>query len=200
MLSVIKRPIFKLSFLSAGAVLLAATFYDRLWSETHIACVGVMAVLGLAYLVMLCWGLVFWIEKRHYRKAYLPFTICVTAGMLIWLLPLNQLLDRTEFKLARGKYEQAAIMAVDNQAEGENYLYNLPGKYRLLSAGGGQAVVLQKNARAVFFYTYHDSGSKKGFVKLLDGQRFADCSESLCANLTMVRPMGNNWYYIAGDE
>lgn len=200
MLSVTKRPIFKTAILSSVVLLGTLFVFERLWSEARAGCALLIAVAGLFYIVTLLWTVVFWIEKRHYRIPYVPFCISLLAGLMAYGLPLSRICDDAEFAVLHNKYDKVANLALQSRGDTNVYNYRLPHKYRRLSVGGGDAVVVQnKDARAVMFYTFRDAERSKGFIKLAKGQNIGECARSLYNEVDSIKPMGHNWYYVAGE-
>ncbi|PTQ99616.1 hypothetical protein C8P68_102443 [Mucilaginibacter yixingensis] len=200
MLSVIKRPIFKTAILSSGLLLITLLILERLWSEARVECALLVGCVGLFYAVTFLWTVVFWIEKRHYRIPYVPFCISLITGLIAYCIPLNRVCDRAEFAVLHNKYEKMANLVLQSRGDTNVYNYRLPHRYRKLSVGGGDAVVVQnKDVRAVMFYTFRDAERSKGFIKLSRGQNITECAHSLYNEVNLVKPMGNNWYYITGE-
>lgn len=199
-ISVTKRPIFKTTIVSSGLLLIALTLFERLWTDSRGICALLLGIGGLGYVVTLLWTIIFWIEKRHYRIAYMPFAISLTTGIIAYCIPLNRVCDKAEFALLHNKYDKMAQMVLQSRGNNEVYNYKLPHRYHKLSVGGGDAVVMQnKDTRAVMFYTYRNAGREKGFVKLAQGQNIDECLRSRYSEIDTVRPMGNNWYYVTAE-
>ncbi|MES2275349.1 MAG: hypothetical protein V4592_04960 [Bacteroidota bacterium] len=201
MISTLKRPVFKLSVLSALLLFFSIAFGEELWSDYWMYYAFIEMFIVASGGMVLVWSIIFWFDKPLYRLVWLPCCINVLTAAIVIFMPLNWLRNKVWFTIRHHGYEAAANMALNAKSDTAGiYLYPLPGRYHSLSAGGGEAYVIrQKDAKAVFFYTLRQQDSKKGFVKIDDGKKIDQYLQYLCNEVYIVKPMGGNWYYVSGD-
>lgn len=199
-----KTLVYKLSLISSICLFFSTALAYRLWSGLWI----LYGFIELA-LILICggtvlWGIIFWIKKyKEYRLAFLPCIISSVFIALIIILPLNDIRTKLEFSTFKNQYENAVdfVLSSNTDPSNDHINYKLPWKYKFLSTGGGEVIVINKAAdKGVFFYTFRGApDGMSGFFKIKGDGKIENMKADLCSRITELKYLGDNWYYIAGN-
>jgi hypothetical protein len=113
-------------------------------------------------------------------------------------LPLNWIRTKAEFELNKNEYEAAAKFVTKVKLDSTLNTYQLPDKYRHLSAGGGEVYILKNSeCKVVLFYTLKgDFEVKNGYAKVLNDKSSLEC---FINEFGTTKNLGNNWYYVSTE-
>ena len=201
-MSISKALIFKLSTISSLLLFLSIMYGQKFWSELWLVYGFIEFIIIVFFLTIFTISIVFWIKnKRNYSNSFIPFIINLIIGILVIVLPLNWIRNRIGFAFYYNSYQTASNLAINSKHDSTVYLYKLPDKFKSLSAGGGDALVInQPSGKAVFFYTFRGTpNGKQGFLKIIKGENANDFVKDLFIEFPIVKDLKNNWYYVSGD-
>ncbi len=108
-----------------------------------------------------------------------------------------------EFATKKTQFEDAVDFVLSKQIEKTTYpeIYKLPKSYKHLSAGGGEVIVINNNAKkGVFFYTFRGTPDGRiGFLKIKEDNNINDYTKELFNEINEINKIGDNWYFISGE-
>ena len=201
-MSISKAPIFKLSVISSLLLFFSLMYGQKFWSELWVIYGFIEIIIIIFFLIVFIVSIVFWIKnKKKYTNPFIPFVFNLIAGALVVVLPLNSIRNKIGFTLDYNDYETASNLVITSKHDSTVYLYELPDKFKSLSVGGGEVLVINKpSAKAVFFFTFRGAPTgKQGFLKIMAGGKPNDFVDDLFSKIDEVKQLKNNWYYVTGD-
>jgi hypothetical protein len=198
--------VYKLALVSSISLFFSTALSQRLWSSLWIM-YGLMELL----LIVICGGtmvlsLIIWIKKHKvYLFEFISFIISAVFIVLIIILPLNDIRIKMEFALFKNQYEHAVDLALSgNQTMTKDSViqnFVLPFKYKYLSAGGGEVIVVSKaKSKGVFFYTFRGCpDGMSGFLKTKGNSKIEIVKDDIYSGTRVLKDLGDNWYYVCAD-
>lgn len=198
-MKVYKTTIFALSIVSSLLLFLSVMYSQKFWSELWIIYGFIELAFIVFFFILLIWSIVYWIRNKV-QKPFLPFLINIVSLLLIIVLPLNFIRNRVDFFFNKGDYEKAAKLIYNETHTLTDTVYKLPSGYQSLSAGGGDALIVNNSlGSAVFFFTFRGApDGLKGFLKVINGKGTDVFTKNIGSEITEIKNLGDNWYYISG--
>jgi hypothetical protein len=195
--------IFKLSIISSILLFLSLFYGQILWSELWLIYGFIQVGIIALFFLTVVWGLIFWMRNNEeYQAGFVPLLITLTFLCLVIFLPLNKIRNRLEFTTNKRQFEKAVnlVLATNKKTEYPT-LYKLPKNYQFLSAGGGEVIIINKvTSKGVLFYTFRGTPDGiSGFFKIKGDGRIDDFKNDLSGDITELRDLGDNWYFISGE-
>jgi hypothetical protein len=167
--------------------------------------IDIITIFLLLPVLLLVFGFFIYITVRAVmtlfkNKDWKPIVIQVTTTLLLFLIPFNQIVLKTDFKWNKSEREQVAKM-VENGDFKPNVSYNsslihLPKKYEHLSSGGGD-IVVEKSADGynILFFTYRGIlDNFSGFVYSPNDQK--PSKKALDGDFKEINKMDKDWYFV----
>lgn len=193
--------IFKFALISSILLFLSIWFGQSLWSELWIIYGIIWIGIVFFFIVTVFWGLIFWIrKKREYKFAFLPLLITITFLGLIIILPIKRIKNRLDFVTNKKQYEVASNLVLETNNKQSKYptLYMLPDKFKFLSVGGGEVMVINNSiSKGVLFYTFRGTpDGMSGFLNIKGDGKIDHFKSDL--NIITTKDLGDNWYFITG--